>query len=201
MGATYPEMSKILRKLMPHTYFLVPGYGAQGGTAEDLKILLQRGRTGRDRSILPAASSRHTRQDAYAKFGPEHFADASQTGCHRYDCGHRTAYCKEEAHGTEVKRQQLYIVRKNWHLAFSVCGLVTDIADEARSGTVYLGLQPGRFQTSSASRSVSVEADPDEGRLRIVYRIAGKGTDEFSKYVSGDPIDIMGPLGNGFPSE
>ena len=37
VGATYPEMSKILRKLMPHTYFLVPGYGAQGGTAADLK--------------------------------------------------------------------------------------------------------------------------------------------------------------------
>ena len=36
MGATYPEMSKILRKLMPKTYFLVPGYGAQGGTAKDL---------------------------------------------------------------------------------------------------------------------------------------------------------------------
>ena len=49
-------------------------------------------------------------------------------------------------------------------------------------------------------RPISIcEADPDEGRLRIVYRIAGKGTDEFSKYVSGDPIDIMGPLGNGFP--
>lgn len=35
VGATYPEMSKILRKQMPHTYFLVPGYGAQGGTAEE----------------------------------------------------------------------------------------------------------------------------------------------------------------------
>ena len=41
VGATYPEMSAVLRKLMPKTYFLVPGYGAQGGTAEDLKILLQ----------------------------------------------------------------------------------------------------------------------------------------------------------------
>ena len=37
VGATYPEMSRILRNLMPRTYFLVPGYGAQGGTAEDLK--------------------------------------------------------------------------------------------------------------------------------------------------------------------
>lgn len=51
-------------------------------------------------------------------------------------------------------------------------------------------------------RPISIcEADPDEGRLRIVYRIAGEGTKEFSSYVSGDPIDIMGPLGNGFPQE
>ena len=69
--------------------------------------------------------------------------------------------------------------------------------------------RPGQFvsvYTADASkllpRPISIcEADPDEGRLRIVYRIAGKGTDEFSKYVSGDPIDIMGPLGNGFPQE
>ena len=37
VGATYPEMGKILRNIMPKTYILVPGYGAQGGTAKDLK--------------------------------------------------------------------------------------------------------------------------------------------------------------------
>ena len=37
VGATYPEMGKELRRIMPHSYILVPGYGAQGGTAEDLK--------------------------------------------------------------------------------------------------------------------------------------------------------------------
>ena len=36
VGATYPEMGKVLRKLMPHTFILVPGYGAQGGKAADL---------------------------------------------------------------------------------------------------------------------------------------------------------------------
>jgi orotidine-5'-phosphate decarboxylase len=36
VGATYPEELKTLRKLMPSSYFLVPGYGAQGGTAEDV---------------------------------------------------------------------------------------------------------------------------------------------------------------------
>ena len=35
--------------------------------------------------------------------------------------------------------------------------------------------------------------------LRIVYRIAGKGTGEFSEYKAGDTVDILGPLGNGFP--
>ncbi|WP_432405062.1 orotidine-5'-phosphate decarboxylase [Wukongibacter sp. M2B1] len=36
VGATYPEEASSLRKLMPNSYFLVPGYGAQGGTAEDV---------------------------------------------------------------------------------------------------------------------------------------------------------------------
>lgn len=38
VGATYPEQAKILRKLMPKAYFLVPGYGAQGGNASDVKF-------------------------------------------------------------------------------------------------------------------------------------------------------------------
>ena len=36
-GATYPEQIQDLRARLPHTFFLVPGYGAQGGTAEDVK--------------------------------------------------------------------------------------------------------------------------------------------------------------------
>ena len=78
--------------------------------------------------------------------------------------------------------------------------IVTDIADEARPGQfISVYSQDG---SRLLPRPISIcEADPDEGRLRIVYRIAGKGTDEFSKYVSGDPIDIMGPLGNGFSTD
>ncbi|MCR4902571.1 MAG: orotidine-5'-phosphate decarboxylase [Butyrivibrio sp.] len=36
VGATYPEMGKILRDIMPHAFILVPGYGAQGGKGKDL---------------------------------------------------------------------------------------------------------------------------------------------------------------------
>ena len=38
VGATHPRQAEILRKRMPHTFFLIPGYGAQGGTAEDLRV-------------------------------------------------------------------------------------------------------------------------------------------------------------------
>lgn len=45
VGATHPKEAAILRELMPHTFFLVPGYGAQGGTAADLKVCFdQKGR-------------------------------------------------------------------------------------------------------------------------------------------------------------
>lgn len=77
VGATYPEMSRILRKLMPTTYFLVPGYGAQGGTAADLKPCFNEDGLGAivnsSRGIIAAY-----KQDKYAKFGAEHFAEASR---------------------------------------------------------------------------------------------------------------------------
>lgn len=77
VGATYPEMSRILRNLMPHTYFLVPGYGAQGGTAEDLKHCFNKDGLGAvvnsSRGIIAAY-----KQEKYKKFGAEHFAEASR---------------------------------------------------------------------------------------------------------------------------
>lgn len=77
VGATYPEMSAVLRRQMPHTYFLVPGYGAQGGTAEDLKHCFNADGLGAivnsSRGIIAAY-----KQEKYKMFGPEHFAEASR---------------------------------------------------------------------------------------------------------------------------
>ena len=77
VGATYPEMSAILRKKMPHTYFLVPGYGAQGATAQDLKPCFHEDGLGAivnsSRGIIAAY-----KQEKYARFGAEHFAEASR---------------------------------------------------------------------------------------------------------------------------
>lgn len=43
------------------------------------------------------------------------------------------------------------------------------------------------------------EIDKEQGRIRLVYRVVGKGTAEFAKAQAGDTIEVMGPLGNGFP--
>lgn len=51
-------------------------------------------------------------------------------------------------------------------------------------------------------RPISIcETDLERNAVRIVYRIVGKGTEEFSACVPGDSFDILGPLGNGFPLE
>lgn len=77
VGATYPQMGEVLRKVMPKAYILVPGYGAQGGKAEDLAPYFNSDGLGAivnsSRGIICAY-----KQDAYAKFGEEHFADASR---------------------------------------------------------------------------------------------------------------------------
>ncbi len=77
VGATYPEMGKVLRKLMPKTFILVPGYGAQGGKGADLVHFFNEDGLGAivnsSRGIIAAY-----RQEAYSRFGAENFADASR---------------------------------------------------------------------------------------------------------------------------
>ncbi len=77
VGATYPEMGKVLRKLMPKAFILVPGYGAQGGKAGDLVHYFNEDGLGAivnsSRGIIAAY-----KKEPYAKFGPEHFGEASR---------------------------------------------------------------------------------------------------------------------------
>ncbi len=77
IGATYPEMGTTLRKLLPNNYILVPGYGAQGGTAKDLKEYFNADGLGAivnsSRGIIAAY-----KQEKYSKFGEENYADASR---------------------------------------------------------------------------------------------------------------------------
>ena len=77
VGATYPEMGKVLRKIMPKSYILVPGYGAQGGKGADLVHFFNEDGLGAivnsSRGIIAAYQ-----QEKYARCGAENFADASR---------------------------------------------------------------------------------------------------------------------------
>ncbi len=77
VGATYPEMGKILREIMPKAFILVPGYGAQGGKAEDLVHYFNKDGLGAivnsSRGIIAAYKLK-----GYERFGEEAYADASR---------------------------------------------------------------------------------------------------------------------------
>ena len=77
VGATYPEMGKTLRKIMPKTFILVPGYGAQGGKGADLVHFFNEDGLGAivnsSRGIIAAY-----KQEKYASFGELNYADASR---------------------------------------------------------------------------------------------------------------------------
>lgn len=77
VGATYPEQGRILRKIMPKAYILVPGYGAQGGKGADLVHFFNEDGLGAivnsSRGIIAAYQ-----QEKYAQYGEKNFADASR---------------------------------------------------------------------------------------------------------------------------
>ena len=77
VGATYPEMGEVLREIMPKAYILVPGYGAQGGTAAELRPFFNKDGLGAivnsSRGIIAAY-----KQEKYAEYGAEGFAEAAR---------------------------------------------------------------------------------------------------------------------------
>lgn len=77
VGATYPAMGKVLRKIMPKAFILVPGYGAQGGKGADLVHFFNEDGLGAivnsSRGIIAAY-----KQEKYGRFGEKNFGEASR---------------------------------------------------------------------------------------------------------------------------
>ncbi len=78
VGATYPNQAKLLRSIMKHAYILVPGYGAQGGTARDCVNSFNSDGLGAivnaSRSVMCAYMSESWKE----QYSPEGFADAAR---------------------------------------------------------------------------------------------------------------------------
>jgi orotidine-5'-phosphate decarboxylase len=90
VGATYPEMGKVLRRIMPKAYILVPGYGAQGGKGADLLPFFNEDGLGAivksSRGIIAA-----WKQEAYQQYGAEQYAQASRAAVEAMILDIRTA--------------------------------------------------------------------------------------------------------------
>ena len=78
--------------------------------------------------------------------------------------------------------------------------IATDLAEQAKAGQ-FIGVYP-KDRSTLLPRPISIcQVSDKKDALRIVYRIAGQGTAEFSSYTEGDSVEILGTLGNGFPTE
>lgn len=102
----------------------------------------------------------------------------------------------------EQKKKESAVVYKQTQIAAGIYDMWIDTSLAAMA-------RPGQFisvytqdQSALLPRPISIcEVDSKNDRLRIVYRVAGKGTGEFATYKSGHRIDVLGVLGNGFPIE
>ena len=89
----------------------------------------------------------------------------------------------------------------------SQSSIATDVYDmRLNVGDMVQNAKPGQFVSVYSNdgskllpRPISIcGIDQAAGELRIVYRVAGEGTKEFSTYQAGHHLDVMGPLGNGY---
>ena len=99
------------------------------------------------------------------------------------------------------KYKGIAVVKSQEKIATDVYSMFLECEEAAKQA------KPGQFislycKDGSAllPRPISI-CEIGETTLRIVYRVVGKGTNEFRKLVENDTIEIMGPLGNGFPLE
>ncbi|MDD6573074.1 MAG: dihydroorotate dehydrogenase electron transfer subunit [Thermoflexaceae bacterium] len=94
-------------------------------------------------------------------------------------------------------REKVRIVRQE-QLSLDVYSLWIETKDIA------VNAKPGQFVSVYSNdgsrllpRPISI-CETDGNNLRMVYRVVGKGTEEFSGYKAGDTLDVLGPLGNGY---
>ncbi len=78
VGATYPEMGEVLRKIMPKSFILVPGYGAQGGTGKDLVPFFNEDGLGAIVNSSRGIIAAYKKMPYVETYGEEAFADAAR---------------------------------------------------------------------------------------------------------------------------
>ncbi|MBF0777804.1 dihydroorotate dehydrogenase electron transfer subunit [Streptococcus cuniculi] len=98
-----------------------------------------------------------------------------------------------------ILKEMMTVVRQDC-LAPNIFSLVLkgEMVAEMKSGQFVHLKVPDKSMVLRRPISIS-EIDVKKCEARLIYRVEGQGTDAFSKLQAGDEIDVMGPLGNGFP--
>ena len=187
VGATYPEMGKVLRKVMPKIFILVPGYGAQGGKGADLVHFFNEDGLGAivnsSRGIIAAY-----KQEEYANFGEEAFADASRAAVEDMIADIRRRIERQDRKKMADKDKRtgngMFLRTRNcWmgHLQY-VDSVQRQLQSMPDLDSLFLCIQ--RMEAKLLPRPISIcEIDKEDSRLRLVYRVTGEntGTEEFSR--------------------
>lgn len=99
------------------------------------------------------------------------------------------------------KYKGIAVVKSQEKIATDVYSMVLEceeVAKQAKAGQ-FVSLYC-KDKSALLPRPISI-CEIGETTLRIVYRVVGKGTNEFCNLIENDTVEIMGPLGNGFPIE
>ena len=99
------------------------------------------------------------------------------------------------------KYKGIAVVKSQEKIATDVYSMVLEceeVAKQAKAGQ-FVSLYC-KDKSALLPRPISI-CEIGETTLRIVYRVVGKGTNEFCNLIENNTVEIMGPLGNGFPVE
>ena len=119
----------------------------------------------------------------------------------RAECVGRVPPASKNGENKDMKSREFATVLEQKEIASGIFSLWLQTEQIAK------GAVPGQFVSVYSSdgshmlpRPISIcEINAEEGKLRLVYRVVGEGTAEFSGRKAGDKLEILGPLGNGFP--
>ena len=183
VGATYPEMGKALRKVMPKSYILVPGYGAQGGKGAGSGALFSMKTDLARLSTLPRGIIAAYQQEKYAQFGAANYADASRQAVidMREDIAAGTSSCI----GTQINVNVNQNIEKSGGScqvsgasAFYVIGKLRPMSP-ASARTISGGEEGGRLRNPPTD--VKIVCDADRQAATFIVRIEHAGMDKSKK--------------------
>ena len=183
IGGTHTEEATAIRAAYKDTFFLIPGYGAQGGKAADIAQYLTKGNGGvvnSSRGILLA----------YKKQPGVAFDEAAYNECVRGRIFRVNATsCNLTVLRQETVAEDIMRLTVQWQ----------DRSREPHAGQFYMLRAWAADATPILSRPISVDDfDNQTGALTFLYQVKGEGTHKLAALKKDDTLTVTGPCGNGF---